>query len=588
MSRELFRKQYRQISRKNGWTCPPHPLQGVAWFFILYFSFINFTTLVPHLHSDVQIPAYIITALALTSHVFTHIVASTINPADPAVLKGNPKRRPFDRRKHPHVIDDNLHCYICETDVASKSKHCSACNKCVMEFDHHCKWLNNCVGGNNYRWFLAVLVTGMLGVLSVLLLALVEFVAYYSDQTDGEILKPYNDFIANLTNTSEFKICYAVVPDEGFLGLVGVTAVFLLLSLGLLIHLFAFHCYLMYNQMTTYEYIVQQRDREENDYGTDVPPSSQREKKKSKTKNRIEPSNAREGKDKIRSSSSDMNDNSGLQYQKMLEEAERQRTDGETPPPLTSPIHNNNNAFDKYSRVDDSDGSNTVKKLRRKKRKSLRAHMSQGGEGDSQNTDNKIATIDNPSLYYSKSLNTPLDGSLRKQSQRMMPSVHENKSYHSDTDDSQNEAPSKNVFKGGNTQDTSPDSGINSQDSIRKSKRLRRKKPRKPRQMDVEEENEDLNSTTIFTVNGTAKFNRDGSLNYGDGFRELPLTPVQLRKNKNLDENRPTEVPKLDLGALRGSHESISYQPVSSLRSSDTYRAVLGGIPERSSYDTEV
>lgn len=32
--------------------------------------------------------------------------------------------------------------------------------------------------------------------------------------------------------------------------------------------------------MTTYEYIVQQRDREENDYGTDVPPSSQREKKK--------------------------------------------------------------------------------------------------------------------------------------------------------------------------------------------------------------------------------------------------------------------------------------------------------------------
>lgn len=43
-----------------------------------------------------------------------------------------------------------------------------------------------------FRWFLAVLVTGMLGVLSVLLLALVEFVAYYSDQTDGEILKPYN------------------------------------------------------------------------------------------------------------------------------------------------------------------------------------------------------------------------------------------------------------------------------------------------------------------------------------------------------------------------------------------------------------
>lgn len=67
MSRELFRTQYRQISRKNGWTCPPHPLQGVAWFFILYFSFINFTTLVPHLHSDVQIPAYIVSFKILKS-----------------------------------------------------------------------------------------------------------------------------------------------------------------------------------------------------------------------------------------------------------------------------------------------------------------------------------------------------------------------------------------------------------------------------------------------------------------------------------------------------------------------------------------
>nr|XP_022336565.1 protein S-acyltransferase 18-like [Crassostrea virginica] len=586
MSRDLFRPQYRQISRRNGWTCPPHPLQGVAWFFIIYFSFVNFSTLIPHLHSDVQIPVYIITSLALISHIITHIVASTINPADPAVLKENKKPKQFDRRKHRHVIDENLHCYICETDVASKSKHCSACNKCVLEFDHHCKWLNNCVGGKNYRWFLAVLVTGMLGVLSVLLVALVEFVAYYSDKDDGEILQPYRDSKENITISAEFKICYEVVADEGFLALVGLTAVFLLLALGLLIHLFAFHCYLMYNQMTTYEYIVQQREREENDYSTDVPPSSQREKKKSKTKNRIEPSNGKERKDKM-SSSSDVNDNSGLHYQKMLEEAERQRTDGETPPPLTSPIHhldNNNIVFDKYSRVDDSDGSNTVKKLRKKKRKSLRAHTNQKEEGDSSNN---ISTIDNASLYYPKILKTQMDGSLRKYPQKM-PSVHENKSYHTDTDDSQGETPQRTVLKGGNALDTSPDSGINSQDSMRKSKRLRRKKPRKPRQMDVEEENEDLNTTTIFTVNGTAKFNTDGSLKYDEGLRELPLTPVQLRRNKNLGENRPSEVPKLDLGALRGSHESISYQPVSSLRSSDTYRAVLGGIPERSSYDTEV
>lgn len=182
-----------------------------------------------------------------------------------------------------------------------------------------------------------------------------------------------------------------------------------------------------------------------------------------------------------------------------------------------------------------------------------------------------------------------MDASVRKHMQKFMPSVHENKSYHSDTEDSHSEASPKNVIRGDNSHEVSPDSGINSQDSIRKSKRVRRKRYRKPKQMDVEEEeNEDLNSTTIFSVNGTAKFNADGSLNYKDGFRELPLTPVQLRKHKNTSDPKPVEVPKLDLEALRESHESISYQPVSSLRSSDTYRAVLGGIPERSSYDTEV
>lgn len=39
----------------------------------------------------------------------------------------------------------------------------------------------------------------------------------------------------------------------------------------------------------------------------------------------------------------------------------------------------------------------------------------------------------------------------------------------------------------------------------------------------MEEENEDLNFIIIFIVNGIVKFNRDGSLNYGDGFRELLL-----------------------------------------------------------------
>lgn len=57
------------------------------------------------------------TGLALVAHAVSHIVASTINPADEAVIQKNSKQpAKFDRRKHKHVIE-NMHCYICEVDV---------------------------------------------------------------------------------------------------------------------------------------------------------------------------------------------------------------------------------------------------------------------------------------------------------------------------------------------------------------------------------------------------------------------------------------------------------------------------------------
>jgi hypothetical protein len=47
----------------------------------------------------------------------TMMVATTINPADPAVIakKSNTIAR-LDRSKHPHAIQ-NQHCYLCEVNV---------------------------------------------------------------------------------------------------------------------------------------------------------------------------------------------------------------------------------------------------------------------------------------------------------------------------------------------------------------------------------------------------------------------------------------------------------------------------------------
>jgi hypothetical protein len=57
--------------------------------------------------------------------------------------------------------------------------------------------------------------------------------------------------------------------------------------------------------------------------------------------------------------------------------------------------------------------------------------------------------------------------------------------------------------------DDSPDSGIISQDSLRRSKKAKRKKSNKAKNLE-----EEFNSTTLLQINSTAKYNPDGSLDY--------------------------------------------------------------------------
>lgn len=141
--------------RNNGWQCPHHPLQILAWFVVVMFATVYLVFMVP------AMPTSLLRGLALgvnlvlfAIHFVLHVAAISINPADDNVIEKMKSRRgppaAFDRTKHAHVIE-NQFCYICEVSVVAKSKHCSICNKCVSDFDHHCKWLNNCVGGKNYK-----------------------------------------------------------------------------------------------------------------------------------------------------------------------------------------------------------------------------------------------------------------------------------------------------------------------------------------------------------------------------------------------------------------------------------------------------
>ena len=54
----------KQYGRKNGWSCPWHPLQIIGWFFILLFALTHFAILVFYLPLE-WIPAGVIVSFSI-------------------------------------------------------------------------------------------------------------------------------------------------------------------------------------------------------------------------------------------------------------------------------------------------------------------------------------------------------------------------------------------------------------------------------------------------------------------------------------------------------------------------------------------
>ncbi|TRY56522.1 hypothetical protein DNTS_015670 [Danionella cerebrum] len=252
-------------SRTNGWSWPLHPFQFLAWLLYLFFAVTGFGVFVPLLPTH-WIPAgYICTGIMFVCHLFMHLMAVSIDPADYNVRAKSYKgpMPVFDRAKHAHVIE-NCHCCLCEVDVGAKSKHCSACNKCVARFDHHCRWLNNCVGSRNYWLFLNSVISALLGISSVVVIASYVFIEFFLDPSK---LRSDKHFQQERNETVVWFVFLPVAPvttaGPAIPALAAVTIALGLLSALLLGHLLCFHIYLMWNRLSTYEYIVRQRHRQE-------------------------------------------------------------------------------------------------------------------------------------------------------------------------------------------------------------------------------------------------------------------------------------------------------------------------------------
>ncbi|XP_071785533.1 uncharacterized protein [Asterias amurensis] len=275
---------YRSSSRKNGWSCPPHPLQFVAWTFIAFFAVMYHGMAVPTMPYHWQPACHMIVGIMLALHIITHWICLTINPADPNTVRKAKKVMPsFDRTQHPHVIENN-HCYLCEVDVALKSKHCSTCNKCVAGFDHHCKWLNNCVGSRNYKFFVMCLSAAFLSGLFVFIVFLYMSIVYWANpillhpelfdysgtSLQSSTMEPQTANVSGILLNLEpdpdpldvyrnnLKI-FNPVPGLAFFIVAVVIATLLLVALCLLGHLLGFHLFLICNKLSTYDYVMQDR-----------------------------------------------------------------------------------------------------------------------------------------------------------------------------------------------------------------------------------------------------------------------------------------------------------------------------------------
>ncbi|GET86710.1 zinc finger domain protein, putative [Leishmania tarentolae] len=126
-------------------------------------------------------------------------------------------------------------CMLCRRRTHVDSKHCKACNKCVAGFDHHCKWLNMCVGAKNYRLFFSFVSAAVY----VTLAGFVGGVTY---------LARWWHVLAEHHNTY-----FRVGPI--------VMCALMAVGIGPMAHLLLFHSYLCIVGKTTYQHIIEKRER---------------------------------------------------------------------------------------------------------------------------------------------------------------------------------------------------------------------------------------------------------------------------------------------------------------------------------------
>lgn len=233
----------------HGFQSPFHPLQISSWFVFTLLLVAFHVLQTPVLPYPATIPITIVYDLLVLMVVFSCGKTTLSDSRDVSVpdtganfwagedLDTTAKRRAL-------VVQDKTWCIHCKTHVFTTSKHCRLCDKCVGAFDHHCKWFNNCIGAVNYRMF-------FIAIHSVFLMmsfqcATVIWLIAMPDKTVERLRERY-DILMGTPYTVMLSLLLAIIVP----------------LMGACVHLIGLHWLLIWRGQTTYEWILDERERKQ-------------------------------------------------------------------------------------------------------------------------------------------------------------------------------------------------------------------------------------------------------------------------------------------------------------------------------------
>jgi len=234
--------------RTNGFHKPLHPLQLASWVVValdvLTFSIIGIPLIEPDI---VKVLISLCFGASVIVLVLAAIKATKCDPADPHI-----RGQDYGVKVNKEEDEALPYCVQCDSPVFSRSKHCRACNKCVQDFDHHCMWVNNCVGAENYRAFATCIASVAVMTANILVISAYLLIDYFANDEEFEIRWHEHPLFADVAKE------VALVP---FIFLAVVNLPFFVLDM----HLVLLHLFLSWNNVTTYEYIMNKRNTMENE-----------------------------------------------------------------------------------------------------------------------------------------------------------------------------------------------------------------------------------------------------------------------------------------------------------------------------------